>query len=134
MHTTKIVTMALALGLANVAQAAPVVHFYNWSDYIGETTLADFEVETGIGVVYDLYSSAEEAQAKLLAVPGRLFQFPGIVLGTVVETHRPHDLMLFSRPVEGRDRVHAAAEENESLHERGTIQAFGISRVPSKFG
>jgi putrescine transport system substrate-binding protein len=46
---------------------AGTVNVYNWSDYIGETTLADFEAETGIGVVYDLYSSAEEAQAKLLA-------------------------------------------------------------------
>lgn len=42
------------------------VNVYNWSDYIGETTLADFEAETGISVVYDLYASAEEAQAKML--------------------------------------------------------------------
>jgi putrescine transport system substrate-binding protein len=40
---------------------------YNWSDYIGETTLADFEAATGVSVVYDLYASAEEAQAKMLA-------------------------------------------------------------------
>ncbi len=44
-----------------------VVNVYNWSDYIGETTLADFTAETGIEVVYDLYASAEEMQAKLLA-------------------------------------------------------------------
>ena len=43
------------------------VNVYNWSDYIGETTLADFTAETGIEVVYDLYASAEEAQAKMLA-------------------------------------------------------------------
>lgn len=30
-------------------------------------TVADFEAETGIGVVYDLYASSEEAQAKMLA-------------------------------------------------------------------
>ena len=48
------------------AQAA-TVNVYNWSDYIGETTIADFEAETGMGVVYDLYASAEEMQAKLLA-------------------------------------------------------------------
>ena len=46
---------------------AGVVNVYNWADYIGETTIADFEAETGIGVVYDLYASAEEMQAKLLA-------------------------------------------------------------------
>ncbi len=43
------------------------VNVYNWADYIGETTLADFEAETGIGVVYDTYSSSEEMQAKMLA-------------------------------------------------------------------
>ncbi|MFZ1471227.1 MAG: spermidine/putrescine ABC transporter substrate-binding protein PotF, partial [Paracoccaceae bacterium] len=47
--------------------AAGTVNVYNWSDYIGETTVADFEAETGIGVVYDLYASSEEAQAKMLA-------------------------------------------------------------------
>jgi len=46
---------------------AGTVNVYNWADYIGETTLADFEAATGIGVVYDTYSSAEEAQAKMLA-------------------------------------------------------------------
>lgn len=48
------------------AQAA-TVNIYNWADYIGETTVADFEAETGIGVVYDLYSSSEEMEAKMLA-------------------------------------------------------------------
>lgn len=43
------------------------LNVYNWSDYIGETTLEDFEKATGIGVVYDTYSSSEEAQAKMLA-------------------------------------------------------------------
>ena len=47
--------------------AAGSVNVYNWSDYIGETTIADFEAETGIGVVYDLYASSEEMQAKILA-------------------------------------------------------------------
>ncbi len=46
---------------------AGVVNVYNWADYIGETTLDDFTAETGIEVVYDLYASAEEMQAKLLA-------------------------------------------------------------------
>lgn len=43
------------------------VFVYNWADYIGETTLADFTAETGIEVVYDMYASSEEAQAKMLA-------------------------------------------------------------------
>ena len=47
--------------------AAQTVNVFNWADYIGETTLADFEAETGIGVIYDLYASSEEMQAKMLA-------------------------------------------------------------------
>ena len=67
---TTLASMAAGLALPYVrpswAQAGSV-NIYNWSDYIGETTIADFEAETGIGVVYDLYSSAEEVQAKMLA-------------------------------------------------------------------
>ena len=43
------------------------VAVYNWADYIGETTLADFEAATGITPIYDLYDSAEAAEAKLMA-------------------------------------------------------------------
>ena len=43
------------------------LNVYNWSDYIGETTIEDFQTETGINVVYDLYASTEEMQAKMLA-------------------------------------------------------------------
>lgn len=47
--------------------ASGSVNIYNWSDYIGETTIADFEAASGLSVVYDLYASAEEMQAKMLA-------------------------------------------------------------------
>jgi putrescine transport system substrate-binding protein len=58
---------ALALPYVRPSWAqARRVNVYNWADYIGETTLADFEAETGIGVTYDLYASAEEMQAKML--------------------------------------------------------------------
>ncbi|NDV00220.1 polyamine ABC transporter substrate-binding protein [Pseudoroseicyclus tamaricis] len=43
------------------------LYIYNWADYIGETTLEDFENEFGIEPVYDTYSSSEEMQAKMLA-------------------------------------------------------------------
>nr|WP_316655929.1 polyamine ABC transporter substrate-binding protein [uncultured Gellertiella sp.] len=43
------------------------LNVYNWADYIGETTIQDFQQETGITVSYDTYSSAEEMQAKMLA-------------------------------------------------------------------
>ena len=41
------------------------LHIYNWSDYIAEDTVANFEKETGIKVSYDTYESNEEMVAKL---------------------------------------------------------------------
>ncbi|MDD0996148.1 polyamine ABC transporter substrate-binding protein [Pseudomonas sp. TNT2022 ID1044] len=55
------------LTLAVSVQAAGTVHIYNWSDYIGENTLADFEKETGIKPVYDVFDSNETLEGKLLA-------------------------------------------------------------------
>jgi len=60
-----------AMGGALIASPASaedkVVNVYNWSDYIGETTLEDFTAETGITVNYDVYDSNEVLEAKLLA-------------------------------------------------------------------
>ncbi len=44
-----------------------VVNVYNWSDYIDETILQDFEKETGIKVVYDVFDSNDILETKLLA-------------------------------------------------------------------
>ncbi len=43
-----------------------IVNVYNWADYIGPTTLADFEQRTGIKVNYDTYDSNEILETKLL--------------------------------------------------------------------
>jgi putrescine transport system substrate-binding protein len=44
-----------------------VLNIYSWSDYIGETTIQDFEKETGITVHFDTYDANETLHAKLLA-------------------------------------------------------------------
>ncbi|HEY9144424.1 MAG TPA: extracellular solute-binding protein [Arenimonas sp.] len=44
-----------------------VLNVYNWSDYIGEDTIAGFEAETGIKVTYDVFDSNEVLEAKLMA-------------------------------------------------------------------
>jgi len=44
-----------------------VVNVYNWSDYIDEAILKDFEKETGIKVVYDVFDSNDVLETKLLA-------------------------------------------------------------------
>jgi putrescine transport system substrate-binding protein len=67
---------ALPLALAAALAPAPgpagadeekILNVYNWSDYIGETTVQDFEKETGIKVRYDTFDANETLYAKLVA-------------------------------------------------------------------
>lgn len=53
-------------GAAPPASADQVVQIYNWSDYIGETTLDDFTKATGIKTKYDVYDDNDVLEAKLL--------------------------------------------------------------------
>ena len=41
---------ALLIASAALAQEEPVLNVYNWSDYIAEDTIANFEAKTGIKV------------------------------------------------------------------------------------
>jgi len=43
------------------------VKVYNWSDYIADSTIREFEKETGIDVTYDVYDSNEVLEGKLLS-------------------------------------------------------------------
>ena len=62
-------TAFLSLGMPGVSAAAEdkVLNIYNWSDYIGENTVKNFEKETGIKVHYDTFDSNETLHAKLVA-------------------------------------------------------------------
>ena len=44
-----------------------VLNVYNWSDYVAEDTIRNFETATGIQVNYDVYSENETLEAKLTA-------------------------------------------------------------------
>jgi putrescine transport system substrate-binding protein len=44
---------------------AKTLNFYNWTDYIADDTIPNFQKETGIHVTYDNYSSNDELFAKL---------------------------------------------------------------------
>ena len=63
--------IVLMAGLASAwvvnAEEEKILNVFNWADYIGETTIADFEAEYGIQVNYDVYDSTEIVEAKLLA-------------------------------------------------------------------
>ena len=44
-----------------------VLNIYNWSDYIAEDTIANFEKETGIKITYDVFDSNELLEAKMVS-------------------------------------------------------------------
>jgi putrescine transport system substrate-binding protein len=50
-----------------LAQEEKVLNIYNWSDYIAEDTIQNFEKETGIKVRYDTFDNNEILHAKLVA-------------------------------------------------------------------
>ena len=58
-----------AFNNANFDLPGNTLRLYNWADYIGENTIANFEKATGIKVTYDTFDSYETVQGKLL--PGR---------------------------------------------------------------
>jgi putrescine transport system substrate-binding protein len=66
---------AAAIATAGLLWAAPaaaqeeekVLNVYNWSDYIAEDTIRNFEKETGIKVRYDNFDNNEILHAKLVA-------------------------------------------------------------------
>lgn len=76
MITTRACLALLTAGVAGICGTGcgrssdadeKVVHVYNWSDYIGKDTIAQFERKTGIRVVYDTYDADETLEAKMMA-------------------------------------------------------------------
>ena len=69
--TLKPLLSALVVSLAAFGVAAQeeekVLNVYNWSDYIAEDTIRNFERETGIKVRYDNFDNNEIVHAKLVA-------------------------------------------------------------------
>ncbi len=66
-------TPATKAAPAASADAAPagneekILNIYNWSDYLAEDTIPNFEKETGIKVRYDIFDSNEILHAKMVA-------------------------------------------------------------------
>lgn len=57
---------AVSAAFASSAFASKELNIYNWSDYIAETTIPNFQKTTGTKVRYDVYDSNEILQAKML--------------------------------------------------------------------
>jgi len=49
------------------AAEEPILNIYNWADYIGYHSVAEFERATHIKVVYEFYDSNQTLEAKMLA-------------------------------------------------------------------
>ena len=62
-------TLALALASSGLRaqEEEKILNIYNWSDYIAEDTIKNFEKETGIKVRYDNFDNNEIVHAKLVA-------------------------------------------------------------------
>ena len=80
--TMKLKTLVIVMGLCALAACGDKggkddgtaaaggdksVNVYNWSDYIAEDTIPNFEKATGIKVTYDVFDSNEVLETKLLA-------------------------------------------------------------------
>jgi putrescine transport system substrate-binding protein len=75
MRLKRCLGLGLAAMAATLALAAPVsaqqeekvLNIYNWSDYIADDTVKNFEKETGIKVRYDVFDNNEILHSKLVA-------------------------------------------------------------------
>ncbi|MEK1907256.1 MAG: polyamine ABC transporter substrate-binding protein [Pseudomonas sp.] len=83
---------SLCSGLASAASDTPSVHVYNWYDYIGPTTLKDFQRDSGILPVYDTFDSGEVLEAKMLTghsgydvVVASNFILPGLIKAGAIQ-------------------------------------------------
>src|SRR6476659_3179135 len=67
-HALALAGLALLAATGPAAGADPkVLNIYNWSDYIADDTIKNFEKETGIKVRYDNFDTNEILHAKLVA-------------------------------------------------------------------
>jgi putrescine transport system substrate-binding protein len=57
----------LAFSTALAQEEEKILNIYNWSDYIADDTIKNFEKETGIKVRYDNFDNNEIVHAKLVA-------------------------------------------------------------------
>ena len=62
-----VLAIGLALSGADPARADGKLNMYNWSDYISDSTVPNFEKEFGVKMRYDTFDSNEVLHAKLVA-------------------------------------------------------------------
>ena len=142
--TAAIVVLTACGGKKDEGQvaAAPeekILNVYNWSDYIAEDTIANFEKETGIKVNYDVFDSNEVLETKLLAgktgydvvVPSASFLERQIKAGVVMKLDKSKlpNLKNMDPDIMQRVALHDAGNEYAVNYMWGTT---GIGYNPDK--
>lgn len=96
MKTALMIALSALAFAAHAADEPKLLNIYNWSDYIADDTIKNFEKETGIKVNYDNYDANEILHAKLVAgktgydivVPGSHFAKTQIAGGLLQKLDR----------------------------------------------
>ena len=130
--TTLAVTGLMASAMS-AAYASGELNIYNWSDYIAEDTIANFEAETGIKVVYDVYDSNEVLEAKMLAgssgydlvVPTADFLARGIEAGAYGKL----DLSRLSNAGNQNANIQGQADDMVGGNDAGIVYMWGTTGV-----
>jgi putrescine transport system substrate-binding protein len=65
--TSLVLVISSIVAIPSFAEEEKVLNIYNWSDYIEPSIIPEFEKETGIKVVYDVFDSNEVLEAKMLS-------------------------------------------------------------------
>lgn len=128
-----ILTTLGTLVVAQAAHSAETLNIYNWSDYIAEGTIAEFEAATGIEVNYDVYDSNEVLEAKMLAgnsgydlvVPTSDFLQRQVAAGA----YQPIDKSLLPNLVNMDEEIMATAAEYDADNEHSIIYLWGTTGI-----
>lgn len=115
---------------ATVSGAAGTLNVYNWSDYIAENTVADFQTRSGLRVNYDVYSNNETLLQRLAANPGGY--------DVVFPSARPHAGQLIAegalQPLDKRKLPNLRNIDPEILAELADIDPGNAHLVPYMWG
>ena len=122
-------SLLMAVSAAS-AEEDKVLNIYNWSDYIAEDTIENFEKRTGIKVNYDVFDSNEVLEAKLLAgntgydivVPSGSFLERQIMAGVFgkIDRTRLQNYGNLDPDILGRVDVHDSGNEHSVPYMWGT--------------
>ena len=108
-----LVAAVLCAGTLPAQAEQRTLRVYNWFDYITPQTLTDFQKDSGVKLVYDIFDTNEALEAKLLTgnsgydvvVPSNVFLAKQIEAGVFQPLDRSHPVV--GRRAQARSLVRA---------------------------